>query len=267
MIIQPDFLEHWKTRALVELTGDEAAPLAVIRLWAHCQSSRRGFFPDMTPAQLASICRWRCKRISCHTALIRAGFVEKLSPKGFMAHEWAEHNRQLLQKWEAGKSGGRPKICADTQEQTDSEKPTDNRPITVRELEQNRTEQIDQRDKNRTDEPELTGPEPKDGNGGSGSSSPFSAIEVCSGSGSVLEAVSDIASGMTAGSYPDGGRPTVEQVRAFMDGLFRGAGEFAEKWHATMTRQQWKDQRGKPVHKWRDLASRWASACERKKRG
>ena len=171
MIIQPDFLEHWKTRQLVELTGDEAAVLAVLRLWAHCQNSKRGFFPEMTPAQLASICRWRCKRIPCHTALIRAGFVEKLSPKGFIAHQWAEHNRQLLQKWEAGKTGGRPKICADAQEQRDSGKPTDNRPITVRELEQIRLEQNDEMDKRRTDEPELTGREPKEGNGCSSSSS------------------------------------------------------------------------------------------------
>lgn len=41
MIVQPDFPEHWKTRLLVKITGDKSAPLAVIRLWAHCQHSKR----------------------------------------------------------------------------------------------------------------------------------------------------------------------------------------------------------------------------------
>jgi hypothetical protein len=31
MIVQPDFPEHWKTRALLEITNDESAPMAVFR--------------------------------------------------------------------------------------------------------------------------------------------------------------------------------------------------------------------------------------------
>jgi hypothetical protein len=108
MIVQPDFPEHWKTRGLVKLTGDESSPMCVIRLWAHCQHSRRALFPEMTPSQLASICRWGDRKPACHVAMVKAGFVDKLKPKGFAAHEWNDHNRQLLQKWEAGARGGRP---------------------------------------------------------------------------------------------------------------------------------------------------------------
>ena len=69
MIVQPDFPEHWKTRRLVEITGDESAPLAVIRLWAHCQHNRRWMFPGMTQSQLASICHWNDRKPAFACAL------------------------------------------------------------------------------------------------------------------------------------------------------------------------------------------------------
>ncbi|MFZ1074060.1 MAG: hypothetical protein WAO21_11590, partial [Verrucomicrobiia bacterium] len=108
MIVQPDFPEHWKTRRLVEITGDESAPMAVIRLWAHCQHNRRWNFPDMTPAQLASICYWGNRKPACHVALTKTRFVDRLKPKGFAARQWNEHNKQLIQRWHAGEKGGRP---------------------------------------------------------------------------------------------------------------------------------------------------------------
>ena len=107
MIVQPEFLEHWKTRQLVEMTGDESAPLAVLRLWAFCQTSRRWEFPDMTPAQLAAICRWASRKPACHVALVKVRFVDRLK-KGFAAHDWQQVNAQLIQKWNCGKKGGRP---------------------------------------------------------------------------------------------------------------------------------------------------------------
>jgi hypothetical protein len=203
MIVQPDFLDHWKTRQLVELTGDESAPLAVIRLWAYCQTSKRGYFPDMKPAQLASICRWGSRKPACHVALVRCRFVEKISPQGYAAHEWSDHNRQLIQKWEAGKNGGRPQKPEITNELPLNEKPTDNRPPADRELE--RTDRTDQ--KEQTDESEKNRTEPMEAaagfsasaknNGGSGS---FSMNKV--GSGSVENLIGSIARGATASSYP-----------------------------------------------------------------
>jgi hypothetical protein len=107
MIVKPEFLEHWKTRLLVEITKDESAPLAVLRLWAHCQTSRRWEFADMTPDTLAAICRWGKRKPACHVALVKARFVDRLK-KGFAAHGWHEVNAQLIQKWDSGKKGGRP---------------------------------------------------------------------------------------------------------------------------------------------------------------
>jgi hypothetical protein len=107
MIVKPEFLEHWKTQRLVEITKDESAPLCVIRLWGHCQTSRKWEFPDMTAETLAAICRWAKRKPACHVALVKSGFVDRLK-KGFAAHDWHTVNGQLIQKWDSGKKGGRP---------------------------------------------------------------------------------------------------------------------------------------------------------------
>lgn len=109
MIVQPDFVDHFKTKALVKLTKDESAPLAVLRLWGHCQTSRRWQFPNMTPEQLAALCAWGDRKPACHTAMIKAGYLKRLPEGGFEAHQWDEQNGSLIQKWRVGKLGGRPK--------------------------------------------------------------------------------------------------------------------------------------------------------------
>lgn len=255
MIIQPDFLEHWKTRLLVEMTADESAPLAVIRLWAHCQNAKRGTFPDMTPAQLASICRWGNRKPACHITLIKCGFIEKLSPRGFKAHEWADHNRQLIQKWEAGKNGGRPRADENPNETEQTRKPTDNRPITGRELDRtDGLELIDKIEKNRTDLKDA-------GNGGSSSGSDLSAF----GSGSVQspeQLVGSIVRTFTASSYPEGGEPTQAQVENVMRSKCKDFTKCAAKWIKTMQARGWKDHQDKPVQHWQPLAEAFASAWE-----
>jgi hypothetical protein len=84
---------------------------------------------------------------------------------------------------------------------------------------------------------------------------------------SVKGLVGSIARGATASSYPDGGEPSFDDVRVFMDSLFRGAGEYAGEWHRRMQDQAWKDNKGKPVKDWKKLAASWASGCEKRKRG
>lgn len=130
MIVQPDFPDHWKTRLLVEITGDPAAPLAVIRLWAHCQNCKRGEFSNMTPAILASVCHWQNSKVKCHVALIQAGFIKKIPSGGFAVHQWAEHNAKLIANWENGAKGGRPPKGTEGANSLDSDvtqrKPTGN---------------------------------------------------------------------------------------------------------------------------------------------
>lgn len=107
MIIDPDFFEHWKTKALIELTQRPESPLWVQKLWAHCQTRKTWEFRDLSALALKSICgvtapiapdEW--KRM-----LSEAGFVRE-NGKKLIVHDWEKHNASLVQRWE---SGNRPK--------------------------------------------------------------------------------------------------------------------------------------------------------------
>src|ERR1035437_6417778 len=102
VIIQPDFLRHWKTQKLVAMTGDPGSPLALIYLWAHVQTSRKWEFPELKRDDLAAICEWtslkRCK-VSCEKALIACRWIEKLDGGGYRVRSWADHNKSLINNW------------------------------------------------------------------------------------------------------------------------------------------------------------------------
>jgi hypothetical protein len=234
MIVQPDFVDHWKTRLLVQLTGDSSAPLALLRLWGYCQTSRKSFFPDMTPAQLASVCHWGDRKPACHVALVKCRFLDKLSP-GYAVHQWNEFNAKLLANWENGKLGGRPKRDENPNEINETRKPVGSFGLTqsepIEQIEQ--IDKIEQRD--RTEQTTVQG--------------------------SVVFA-SNAGSSVPIGFTP----PTLEMVKACMEAFCKGSGEFADQWLKTMTRQEWKDDKGKPVRKWTALAISYAGGCMKRKR-
>lgn len=272
MIVQPDFPEHWKTRHLIELTGDESAPLAVIRLWAHCQHSRRSEFPEMTKEQLASVCRWNDRKPPCHVALVKAGFVERLTPKGYAAHQWSEHNAQLLQKWQAGQKGGRPPTAEKANEMPDSEKPTDNRPLTGTKPDRpdqiDQTRLIDQIDQTRADgspsvfvqlrrdlEQQATGKDGLDGN--------VKAL-VSDGRTDGGKGVEGLACSIAQKLTPRCGVPTLQEVRNYLLSCFNGAADYAEAFYKAKEKDHWQVN-GKPIHDWKALAKRYASTCYMKR--
>jgi hypothetical protein len=107
MIVQPNFLDHHKTRQLVlELGGDELAPLYVLRLWAHCQNQKKSRFAKMSATALCAICCAKCSPEQLWLALQNSGFV-RLRGDVLIVHEWDEYNQSLLTSWENGKKGGR----------------------------------------------------------------------------------------------------------------------------------------------------------------
>jgi hypothetical protein len=108
MIVDPDFLDHWRTRMLVDaLGGDEMAPLYVMRLWAHCQRRKDDTF-KMPTAGLKAQCRCPSDAAAFELAMTDAGFIER---DGDTIHVlgWADKNASLLAAWENGNRGGRPK--------------------------------------------------------------------------------------------------------------------------------------------------------------
>ena len=124
MIVDPDFLDHWRTRMVVDALGeDELAPTYILRLWGHCQSRKSDRFA-MPPAGLKAQCRYKGDAEAFEKALSDAGFVQR---EGDTIHilGWAEQNAALLAAWENGGKGGRPRKPIENPRVTDEE-PKDN---------------------------------------------------------------------------------------------------------------------------------------------
>jgi hypothetical protein len=109
MIVQPDFLTHWKTRKLCSRLKEKQAPLYVIRLWALCQTSKR----DVIPADhetLAAICEYEGDSERLLLAMVDCGFLEPEIDGQHVVHGWSDVNQRLIHNWTAGLHGGRPKV-------------------------------------------------------------------------------------------------------------------------------------------------------------
>ena len=122
MIVEPDFLDHWKTRLLTRLLNDEKAPLYVLRLWAHCQQRKTDRFTGWNPDVLASVCRWDSDGATLWDAMGKT-FI-RLEGEEVVVHGWADTNAALISAWTNGRMGGRPKASKPTQP-----KPADNPPV------------------------------------------------------------------------------------------------------------------------------------------
>lgn len=107
MIVQPNFLDHWKTNALSSAIGRLEAITALLSLWAHCQNQRTWQFPN-SELMIAGICRYTGNPRVLVDTLLQLNLLEKVGENTLEVHEWAETNAKLLHNWAAGKKGGRP---------------------------------------------------------------------------------------------------------------------------------------------------------------
>lgn len=268
MIVHPNWLDHWKTLQLVELTGDAAAPLSVLRLWSHCQSSRRWEFPGMTPAQLASVCRWGDRKPACCVALVKAGFVDRLPGGGFAAHEWGQHNGQYVQKWDAGKKGGRPSREEKANNGGQISEPDDNRSVSGGNRSGGkpslaypiRAEQSQvQSSPSEPPSPPLPSGDVQSAPDGEDSAS--RKLELDGGIGGL---VAGLANQTRVKAFRE---PSQEEVRRFLALQFDGAEKWAPPFWKAMRKQHWKDANGVPINDWHQAAIAYAKTCEMKARG
>jgi hypothetical protein len=126
MIVDPDFVDHWKTRMLVAMLGDdEVAPIYVLRLWAHCQNRRVWIF-ELPTVALKAICRFAGDADAFENAMVESGFVSR-NGKVLAVVGWEEYNASLIAAWENGGKGGRPKkVIEENPRDNPSPNPQDN---------------------------------------------------------------------------------------------------------------------------------------------
>lgn len=107
MIVDPDFLDHWRTGMVADALGDAMAPIYILRLWAHCQERKSDTFILPTRG-LKAQCKFPGDAEAFESALTEAGFISR-DGDTIKVVGWAEKNASLLASWENGSRGGRPK--------------------------------------------------------------------------------------------------------------------------------------------------------------
>lgn len=111
MIVQSDFIHHWKTKALAARIGNEAALLALLALWGYCEK-RKLWEMQLTPIKLAGICNYTGPQAeNLLASMVEIGFLdvtEEQTEDGtlvlwYEVHEWGEINSGLVHNWWAAK--------------------------------------------------------------------------------------------------------------------------------------------------------------------
>jgi hypothetical protein len=105
VIIDPDFLDHWRTRMVVDALADEMAPMYIMRLWAHCQQRKADRF-EIPAAGIKGLCKAQCDADKLEQALIDSGYITR-DGAYVVVTKWAEKNAALIAAWENGNKGGR----------------------------------------------------------------------------------------------------------------------------------------------------------------
>ena len=107
MIVDPDFLDHWRTGMVADAINDQMAAIYILRLWAHCQDRKSDTF-IMPTAGLKAQCKCPASAEVFERALVEAGFLKR-DGDTITVIGWAEKNASLIAAWENGSKGGRPK--------------------------------------------------------------------------------------------------------------------------------------------------------------
>jgi hypothetical protein len=108
MIIQSDFLTHWKVHALSGIIGRAEALTALLALWGHCQNSRTYVF-EFTLPMLAGICQYQGNAATLHQAMLDCRLLDPLEDGKYEVHGWAEKNASYVSCWANGAKGGTKK--------------------------------------------------------------------------------------------------------------------------------------------------------------
>ncbi|MEE9368662.1 MAG: hypothetical protein V3V05_07330 [Pontiella sp.] len=147
MIVETDFLDHWKTQMLIGVLDDPASPCYLLRLWAHCQQRKEYQFDSakLTPAILKAITRCPADKQVLWNAFVEVGFLDLHEDGTVEAHGFYDSNSQLIAKWINGQKGGRPKKKTATEKPNQNLNVTEPEPIEEREREEEK-EKVEKQD-------------------------------------------------------------------------------------------------------------------------
>jgi hypothetical protein len=121
VIVDPDFLDHWRTGMVISTLKDPFAPFYILRIWGHCQHRKKDRFEGMPAEGLASLCKYQGEDpAALEAALVKSKFIAR-EGDDILVLDWAEKNASLLAAWENGKLGGRPPKPRGNPEETHGE--------------------------------------------------------------------------------------------------------------------------------------------------
>lgn len=126
MIVQTDFLDHWKTHLFKSIINQPDSVELILRLWGECQLRKKWEFENFDSFKLSVICRWKGDPAVLIEAFSESAYAYFLHDK-FIVHQWNEVNNYLVSAWKNGQNGGRPKNRPVTDRLTEAEptgKPT-----------------------------------------------------------------------------------------------------------------------------------------------
>ncbi|WP_395741054.1 hypothetical protein [Prosthecobacter sp.] len=102
MIIETDFVNHWKTKALAAAIGKAEALQALLLLWGHCQTRKAWEF-QLTPLMLAGICGYEGEAEKLSKVMLELRWIVPADELGwFQVRGWGEVNASLVGKWAGG---------------------------------------------------------------------------------------------------------------------------------------------------------------------
>ena len=101
MILETDFVDHWKTQRLVFVCGAEAV-LCLLRIWSYCQQRKRWQFDNAQASIIEWIGKWNGEKGLLLSTLKEVGFIDEEEDGEFSMHDFDTMNSRMIANWKNG---------------------------------------------------------------------------------------------------------------------------------------------------------------------
>ena len=101
MILETDFVDHWKTQRLVYICGPDAV-LCLLRIWSYCQQRKRWQFDAAQASIIEWIGKWNGEKGLLLATLKEVGFIDEEEDGEFSMHDFENVNGKMVSNWANG---------------------------------------------------------------------------------------------------------------------------------------------------------------------